>query len=59
MAGGKRGSDRMEALVRGILIGGSIGALAALTGIMDMHRAIFLGGLCGILAVITRAGRRK
>lgn len=50
--------DRLERMVRGILIGGSLGAMAGLLEIMDLRRAIFLGALVGVLAAITRPGKK-
>lgn len=49
----------MNNIVRGILIGGSIGVFAGLAGVTDMGRGLMLGGLVGILAVLTMQGRRE
>ena len=48
----------MSYIVRGILIGGSVGVLAGL--VMDMHlgRAMALGMIAGFLAGITMERRR-
>lgn len=39
--------------VRGIILGGSVGFIATWFG-MDPIRALLLGILCGLLAVLTR-----
>lgn len=47
-------------LVRGILIGGSIGAFAALFGLVDnMARAVGLGMFAGFLAGLTLARKHR
>ena len=47
-------------VVRGILIGGSIGVFAALLGISDsMFRCVGLGMIAGFLAGLTLSRRRK
>lgn len=50
--------DRMEAMARGILIGSGMGGLASLLGLMELKRAVLLGMLCGVLAVVSRNIRR-
>jgi len=47
-----------DMLARGILIGGSIGALAGLFG-MDPARAMLLGLVAGFLAGLTRYKLQK
>ncbi len=44
--------------VRGIILGGSVGLIATWFG-MDPIRALFLGILCGLLAVLTRMAAQK
>ena len=51
--------NRLEAMARGILTGGAIGAIASLLGFMDMHRALMLGMVCGILGALTLKKNRK
>ncbi|UZP69215.1 hypothetical protein N1030_12610 [Desulfovibrio mangrovi] len=47
-------------LVRGILIGGAMGAFANLAGLMDnLPRAVALGMVAGFFAGITLARRHK
>ncbi len=41
-------------IVRGIILGGSVGLIAGWTGVEPL-RALILGMICGILAVLTRA----
>lgn len=47
--------DITEHLIKGILIGGSIGLLAHLIVGLDIRRAISLGILCGLMAGVTMA----
>lgn len=49
----------IDAMVRGILIGGSVGALAGVLDIIDLRRAIFLGMCVGILGAVTAYKRSK
>jgi hypothetical protein len=51
--------NRMEILVRGILVGGSLGALAGFLDVMDFHRAVGLGMLVGALAALAHGKDRK
>lgn len=57
------GSKKLEAsdyIVRGILIGGSIGVFAALMGILsNLFWGCGLGMIAGFLAGLTMAKRRK
>lgn len=46
-------------LVRGILIGGSLGIFASLVGIVHMREGFVLGGLAGLFAGITMARRAE
>lgn len=48
-----------DALVRGILLGGSVGVIAGLVLSLDLARALFLGMLCGVLGAITLHGRAR
>ena len=50
---------KTDAIVRGILIGASIGVFAGLAGIMEIYRGAFLGGLVGVLAGLTMADKRS
>ncbi|EPR43646.1 hypothetical protein dsx2_2263 [Desulfovibrio sp. X2] len=45
-------------LARGILIGGALGVVGGWL-IADMRRGLFLGMLCGALAGLTIAARRR
>jgi len=49
-----------EAILRGLIIGGSLGMMAGWFG-MDPARAFFLGTACGLLAGVTKSltDRRK
>lgn len=49
----------MNIIVRGILIGGSLGVFAGLLGVTSMSRGLLLGGLVGILAVLTMNNKRE
>jgi len=53
-------SPGRQAILRGLIIGGSLGMIAGWFGI-DPARAFFLGTACGLLAGLTRllADRRK
>ncbi len=44
--------------VRGIILGGSVGFIATWFG-MEPARALLLGILCGLLAVLTRMAMQK
>lgn len=46
-------------LVRGILIGGSLGVFAALLGFVDMGRGLALGMVAGFAAGFTMAKKRE
>ncbi len=46
-------------LLRGLLIGGSLGVFAALAGIVEMREGLVLGGIGGFFAGITMARRAK
>ncbi len=48
-----------DALVRGILLGGSVGVIAGLVLAMDLSRALFLGMLCGVLGAVTSYSRAR
>jgi len=52
-------SDDKNYLIRGILIGGSLGVFAGLLGWMDMARGAALGMVGGFLAGLTLARRRS
>lgn len=59
---GGRSSDSpgLSHAVRGILVGGALGVIAVLLGIWDdMPRALFLGGIGGLLAGLTLARIRR
>lgn len=43
----------LEALAKGILLGGSLGLIAGWIGILSMERGLFLGALVGCLAGIS------
>ncbi len=49
---GKSAEQMLESVARGILVGGSIGAIAGWF-FMDFQRALFLGMLVGCIAGIT------
>jgi hypothetical protein len=46
-------------IVRGILIGGSLGVFGALFGLVDMGRGIALGMVGGFVAGLTLAKKRQ
>ena len=47
-------------IIRGVLIGGSLGIFAGLFGVVDnLPRAFLLGGIAGLLAGITLARARR
>jgi len=48
----------VEILSKGILLGGSIGAIAGWFGIIHLAKGVALGGLCGCLAAINFKQRR-
>lgn len=48
-----------DALVRGILLGGSVGIVGGLVLSMDLSRALFLGMLCGVLGAVTSYARSR
>ncbi|MFP4393426.1 MAG: hypothetical protein ACLFOA_09570 [Desulfohalobiaceae bacterium] len=47
-----------NSIVRGIILGGSVGLIASWTGV-DPLRALLLGMVCGVLAVLTRMAVQK
>ncbi|HMM39382.1 MULTISPECIES: hypothetical protein [Desulfovibrio] len=49
----------LEALAKGILVGGSLGLLAGWTGIMSLERGLLLGALVGCLAGISFKNLRE
>ena len=54
------GKTMKELIVRGILIGCSLGVILALAGFSDsLGRAFLVGGLAGALAGLTLARRRS
>ena len=47
-------------IIRGVLIGGSLGIFAGLFGIVDnLPRAFLLGGIAGVLAGVTLVRVRR
>ncbi len=46
--------NKKDAIVRGIILGGSIGLIAGWAG-MNPPRALALGLVCGLLAGVTKA----
>ncbi len=48
-----------DALVRGILLGGSVGIIGGLVLSMELSRALLLGMLCGVLGAVTSYSRSK
>lgn len=46
--------NKKDAIVRGIIMGGSIGLIAGWFG-MNPSRALALGLICGLLAGVTKA----
>jgi ABC-type uncharacterized transport system permease subunit len=46
--------DKKQAVMRGIIMGGSIGLIAGWFG-MNPPRALLLGLVCGLLAGVTKA----
>ena len=49
----------LEALAKGVLLGGSLGLIAGWTGILPMDRGLFLGVLVGCLAGISFKNLRE
>ncbi|MCM0756399.1 hypothetical protein M7784_14275 [Desulfovibrio aminophilus] len=49
----------LEALAKGILLGGSLGLLAGWVGLMSLERGLFLGALVGCLAGISFKNHRE
>ncbi|SKA84176.1 hypothetical protein SAMN02745704_01733 [Paucidesulfovibrio gracilis DSM 16080] len=43
----------MEVMVKGIFLGGSLGAIVGWTGLIPLPKAVALGMLCGCLASLT------
>jgi len=48
----------LEALARGVMIGGSVGVLGGLF-FLDFHRALALGLISGFFAALTRLRLKK
>lgn len=55
----KSKKDLSDYLVRGILIGGSLGVLAGVFNFMDMARGAGLGMIMGFIAGLTLARREE
>jgi len=51
--------SRVDTMVKGILLGGSIGIIAGLVMSIDLPRALLLGMLCGVLGAATLHGRPR
>lgn len=43
----------MEVMVKGIFLGGSLGAIVGWTGLIHLPKAVALGMLCGCLASLS------
>ncbi|KAB1443535.1 hypothetical protein [Pseudodesulfovibrio senegalensis] len=54
----KRFFEWVEVLSKGILLGGSIGAIVGWFDIIPLAKGVALGGLCGCLAAINFKQRR-
>ncbi len=50
---------KIEAVVKGILIGGSLGCIVGWTGLISLYKAAGLGMLCGCLAGLTFRDMRE
>lgn len=48
----KRFLEWVEVISKGILLGGSIGAIVGWFGLIHIAKGVALGGLCGILAAV-------
>lgn len=48
----------VESLSKGILLGGSLGAIAGWFGLIPLAKGVALGGLCGCLAAINFKQRK-
>ena len=55
----KSRKDLSDYLVRGILIGGSLGVFAGLAGFVEMARGAGLGMIMGFIAGLTLARREE
>lgn len=49
----------LEALAKGILLGGSLGLVGGWVGLMSLERGLFLGALVGCLAGISFKNHRE
>ncbi|MGE4504902.1 MAG: hypothetical protein AB7D51_06095 [Desulfovibrionaceae bacterium] len=49
----------INTLVRGIFLGGGLGAIVGWTGLMPFGRALGLGMLCGVVASLTFKDRME
>ncbi|MBF0481143.1 MAG: hypothetical protein HQK81_10195 [Desulfovibrionaceae bacterium] len=58
MDNGYSQAEMLEALARGVMIGGSVGVLGGLF-FWDFHRALALGLISGFFAALTRLRLKK